>query len=395
VSAAAPTRRASAVAIAAVLGGSALAAAALAGCGAEGAASPRSTPPPLAAAVTTGSTTWATLPLGAPGVRDATFWQLVTSGGGAWTLATPPDVATNGGVVVDAGPSARVVAGVLPSGALRFSPLATSRDGGRSWAASVAPGALAAVPDALAGDGGTTLVLLAARGGAVVGSLTPGGVTTWGGTARARAALPRSACRLAALTGVATTPGVLAVVAGRCASGPRWPLVAVERAAHGPGRSAWVSIGPESPACGGLDAVRIGPTRRGLAAVGRCTSRGGPSVVAATSDGLTAWSETRPLVLRRGESLASTSLTDDGGVLVVVADEGHASRAYAARGASWIALPALPPHVLEVVGTTPSEALAADGARVTVYRAVRAARGAVSWRVVQRLVAPIASGSSS
>ena len=60
-----------------------------------------------------------------------------------------PGVADNGGLVESASAGA-VVVGVVPSGLLRFSPLAESAHGGSSWAPAFLPGALAPLPDALA-----------------------------------------------------------------------------------------------------------------------------------------------------------------------------------------------------------------------------------------------------
>ena len=68
-----------------------------------------------------------------------------------WSLVTPPGVADNGGLVESASAGA-VVVGVVPSGLLRFSPLAQSAHSGGSWAPAFLPGALAPLPDALAYD---------------------------------------------------------------------------------------------------------------------------------------------------------------------------------------------------------------------------------------------------
>ncbi len=80
-----------------------------------------------------------------------TFWQVLraTPGSSHWSVVTPEGVADNGGIVAGAS-GAAVVAGVLPSQLLRFSPLASSTDGGATWAPGLLPGALAPRPDALA-----------------------------------------------------------------------------------------------------------------------------------------------------------------------------------------------------------------------------------------------------
>ena len=96
----------------------ALVAGLLAGCsGASTGAGDASVGPgiPLASSTVTGTTTWATLPMGHLDDPLNTFWQLLAlTGGPSWALATPPGVASNGGLVAGAGPSS-VLAGFEPS----------------------------------------------------------------------------------------------------------------------------------------------------------------------------------------------------------------------------------------------------------------------------------------
>ena len=109
--------------------------------------------------------TWATLPMGAASGADQ-FWQLfvLPSGGSPWFLRTPPNIATNGAIVLAApdaaGPGGSgksagaagktLVAGVQPSLDLGFSPITSTSDLGRNWTTSPPQSGLANVPDALA-----------------------------------------------------------------------------------------------------------------------------------------------------------------------------------------------------------------------------------------------------
>jgi hypothetical protein len=77
-----------------------------AGCGsaARQAAVPGSAPPPpsLATSLVTDTGTWAVAVMGGPAASHDDFWQLLVrpAGTGKWHLATPPGVASNGGLVV-------------------------------------------------------------------------------------------------------------------------------------------------------------------------------------------------------------------------------------------------------------------------------------------------------
>ena len=109
--------------------------------------------------------TWATVPMGAASGADL-FWQLFVrpAGGSQWSLQTPPDIATNGAIVLaapamggDGGTGAKtLVAGVRPSLDLSFSPITRTSDLGQSWATQPPQSGLADVPDALAAAPGAS-----------------------------------------------------------------------------------------------------------------------------------------------------------------------------------------------------------------------------------------------
>ena len=82
------------------------------------------------------------------------FWQLFVRPAGSqrWKLATPPGTADNGGLVL-AATGRSVITAFRPSQHLTYTPLTSTGDGGQAWT-STGPldGALANVPDALAGS---------------------------------------------------------------------------------------------------------------------------------------------------------------------------------------------------------------------------------------------------
>ena len=177
-----PRRAARAAMLAA---GAVLAGTGLAGCGTvPGHAQAPSTPAvPLSAmsSVPLAGATWATVPMGAAAGPDE-FWQLfrLPRAAGRWALATPPDIATNGAILVagQTGPGASgsgasgsgasgsgaggsggsaggatagtLTAGVRPSLDLSFSPITTTADEGHSWATLPPESGLADEADALA-----------------------------------------------------------------------------------------------------------------------------------------------------------------------------------------------------------------------------------------------------
>lgn len=183
------------------------------------------TPTPLDSSVAGPETSWAVLAMGHLDEPTNTFWQMFYRSGPSsrWELATPPGVASNGGLTATIGPSGTVTAGFEPSQGLVFSPLAQTADQGTSWSQGVLPGGLAPVPDALATSGDHHfLALLRDGGGAVV---TNGGdLTSWTTITSAR---NLAASRSSAACGItefgAITEGTTGdpVVGAACARGSR------------------------------------------------------------------------------------------------------------------------------------------------------------------------------
>ena len=151
-------------------------------------------PPSLSTSLVTATGTWAVAVMGGPAAEHNDFWQLFVrpAGTGRWRLATPPGVASNGGLVMASLGAGSVVAGFRPSQDLSFSPLATTHDNGTAWTPGLVDAALADVPDALAAaPGGGRLLALLASGQAELSG--PSG-TAWTRLATRRA-LAASAAR--------------------------------------------------------------------------------------------------------------------------------------------------------------------------------------------------------
>ena len=137
-----------------------------AGCGTQTATVAGTGPPPvtvpLSTSLVTAQGTWAIAVMGGSAASDNNFWQLFVrpTGASRWSLATPPGVADNGGLVA-AGGGTSLTVGFRPSQDLAFSPLATSTDDGKNWTPGLLGAGLAGTPGAIAvASSGRALALL-------------------------------------------------------------------------------------------------------------------------------------------------------------------------------------------------------------------------------------------
>ena len=346
---------------------------------------------PLATSFAGQTGTWATLAMGHLDEPLNTFWQLLylSDSSSAWEMATPPGVASNGGLVVSFGPSATVTAGFEPSLDLRFSPLAQSTDQGSTWEPGVLPGGLASVPDSLAASAGHQyLALLRTGGGDVV--TNNGDLAEWkrvASTATLIADPSASACDVEALTAVSFAPNGEELVGAACARGPE---VGIFESVDG----AWQPIGPSVPAPEGpTQVLRLVATAAGTTAlVSAGEGRARRLVALWSSDGVKSWSVSASLPLGRG-SLTSTGVTATGGLIVTVrgADGSASASAISPSGGPWRPLAPLPAGTSVVVGAPDGvfDALIADQSSLDVDTL-----GSGGWHRTQTLNVPIQYGSS-
>jgi hypothetical protein len=359
---------------------------------------PRAAPPPppgLATSLDTSGATWAVAVLGGSAARHNNFWQLFVrpAKSAAWRLVTPPGVASNGGLVLTGqpGPDGQagrsVIAGFLPSQSLAFSPLATTRDDGASWRASVLDARLADVPDALAvAPGGGRLLALLASGG--IQQAGPN-AAAWSPLTSMHALAATSAghrCQPAAVAAVAFSPSGDPLLAVTCS---RPGVMGIFSYAAG----TWRPTGPPlpSPEVGRrVQVLRLARTAAGEAALLAARSGRSGRLLAGWSRDGRRWIVSGPLGLG-ATAVRASGFTVSGRAWVLLAN-GQAD-AIAARGAAWRQLPSPPPGTA-ALASGPSgsvDALAAGGSRLTVWRL---GRGSTSWRQVQVLHVPLAYGSS-
>ena len=391
-----------------------------AGCGsatsqtaAPDAAGPASPAPlSLQMSIQAAGATWATVPMGAASGADL-FWQLflLSAGSSQWSLQTPPDIATNGAIVLAApamggngGTGVKtLVAGVRPSLDLSFSPITRTSDLGQSWATQPPQSGLADVPDALAaapgapgGTGGSGVQLIALGQDGTV-SVTTGAGGSWRPliAERALAASPAGReCGLTGLTAVAYSPGGTPLLAGTCGrdgrvgvfseTGRTWQLA---------GPALTPSAGaPASPGGQRVQVLRL--SRAGGQDVALLEVGAAPSLsllAAWTGDGGAHW-RLSP-VLRTGATAAVSASFGDGEAGVVLA--GNQAETIAGPGAAWRRLPALPAGrtvTLALPASGPAEALAADAGTLTAWQL---AGSPAAWVKTQTIKVPIQYGSSS
>ncbi len=356
---------------------------------------------PLGSTISTSTGELAVVAMGTPRHLLDTFWQMFYRPPDAspWTLVTPPGVADNGGLVASFAtrPSggASVLAGFEPSQYLAFSPVALSRDEGRSWSPGLVPGRLAAVPDAVAeSSGDEALALLHTAGGGEVYRST-GNPTDWSEVV-GRGALASSAagrvCGVGRLTAVAVDAIRGPLVGSTCASKG---VVGI----FGLTAGAWRLIGPRVPAPSGsgpttvVRLVDAGGMVSGLVAL-TASSTTRLIAVAALAGG--SWSRSAPLRLARGGRIVSTGV-EPGGGFVVLASRPHRPPTLEVEtdpGGGWHSLPPPPRGTAAVAVGTGGEvdALSVALVQLTDWR-LDAADG--TWAKIDTVTVPIQFGSSS
>ena len=363
-----------------------------AGCGSasRSASTPSSPAVPLSltTAVTGPGATWAAVPMGA-GSGANQFWQLfmLPSGGSRWSLQTPPDIATNGALILAGQGGQGIIVGERPSLSLTFSAVTTTRNGGRGWTTLPPATGLADVPDALAAAPDGRLIALG--GNQQVTVTGPGGGWATLTTRAALAATPAArSCALTGLTAAAYTPAGSPIVAGTCG---RAGTVGVFAYAD----RTWHQAGPGLPAAlAGQPVQVLRLSRAGRVDVALLQAGTGPSaslLAAWTSDGQH-WRLSPAFRLGRAHA---GSVSFGAGGATAVALPGRRGVTLAGPASPWRALPPLPSGrtvtlALPAAGTT--DALAADGSSLTAWRL---APGSATWDRTQAIKVPIQYGSSS
>jgi hypothetical protein len=322
----------------------ALVTAVLAGCGSTRVTGTGRPPTPVTPSLATSAGyddgTWAVLVMGGSAAQHNNFWQVFTRPTGkqaAWRLATPLGVASNGGIAVAATGGPSLVAALLPSQGLHFSPLSRSTDNGAKWAADgLLDTPLAATPSALAAAPSGGLIALT-RDGVAEAAAHVGGSWTHLATERsvARSVAARS-CGLTSLTAAGYTASGTALLAGSCLRGNHAGIFAREAG------GSWVAAGPALPAALSgrtvdvLQLGRSGDTEVALLQVG--TGRTASLLGAWSTSSGSSWQLSAPYRLA-GAQPRSVAVAGQG-LGVLLSDGGPVT--VTGPDAAWRRLPALP-----------------------------------------------------
>jgi hypothetical protein len=352
---------------------------------------------PLSTSLVTAQGTWAITVMGGSAASENNFWQLFVRPAGAsrWSLATPPGVADNGGLVA-AGTGKSLVIGFRPSQELAFSPLATSTDTGKDWTPGLLDADLANDPGAIAVDpSGQALALL--QDGTIQTAPTASAAAAgqWS-ELTTRPALAASApgrdCGLQGLDAVSFGVDKTPMAVGSC---ERPGVAGVFIDTGGTWRSAGLTL-PEQYRGDRARVLRLAAASGGDVAL----LLAGHSLLAAWSNG-THWTVSAPVtgVGSVGAGSVRASGFGPGGSAWLLLSGGRAETV-SGPGAAWQELPTVPPGTMTLApaGTATLasgpgggyDALAVSGSKLTVWRLTKAA-----WVQAQLIKVPIEYGSSS
>ncbi len=334
--------------------------------------------------------------MGGAAAQHNDFWQVFVRPSGrtkTWQLATPLGVASNGGIAVAATGGPSLVAALLPSQDLRFSPLAQSTDNGAKWAADgLLDAPLAATPSALAAGPAGGLIALT-RAGAVEVAGHPGG--SWTRLASERSVASSAAARSCGLTGLTAagyTPSGATLLGGGCARDGHAGIFV--RGAGG----GWAAAGPALPAALArrpVDVLEL--ARSGAADVALLQAGAGrtASLLGAWSTGNgSGWRLSAPYPLAGAQPRSAAVAGQALGVLL----SGGRAVTVSGPGAAWQPLAALPagtaalPAGAVTLAAGPSggfQLLTAQRSQLSVWAA-----GSAGWSRAQVIKVSIPYGSS-
>ncbi len=359
----------------------------------------------MATSLATSAGSWAVVPMSG----DPTFWQVFAraANSGTWKLATPPGVASNGGLVASADGANSLTVAVRPTQDLRYSPLAETANGGASWSTGgPINAAVAASPGALSAFGGKLVALLS--NGAIEASANAG--ATWSTMAGPGAVAASSAAKgcggAVRVTTISFGPAGTEVLAGgTCGTAGTTAMFT-----YSPGTGWQRANMPVSGQIARLtDDLAVVLGKSGLSALWR----GMPSANTA-QPGQTSWSAS-PALPVSGPIIASGALAGSApaagpgalagfgapagtGAWVLLPGGRAATISAPAQTTSalppWLLLPPVPAHTTTLASGPDGavDALAVSGATLTVWRL---ASGSAVWSRVQTITVPLQYGSSS
>ena len=352
-------------------------------------------PTPLATSISGPAGTWATVAMGQLDQPLNTFWQLLyrPAGGSQWSNQVEATaVATNGGMVLAPLGGKSVVAGMLPSNRLTFTPMIATSDGGRSWQDGLIDPAVASTPDSLASNGAGRIIALVGDGRSSQVLAATDSLSTWetAATEAQLAATPAGRrCGLISLTAVAY-PGTTPMAAGSCAKPGITAVFAL-------GPTGWQAAGPPTSADSTVQVLGVrteGDTLTGLFA--STTPTGSDHLVAGwSSDAGQQWTTSPLLQVAGNQQITSFGPADGAGLFVLSSDPSGSNQLDLITGpsSSWSQLPQPPGQTATVAITAgdPPQALSVKGRILTIWTLISKSGG---WSKSQTIPVNIQFGSS-
>ncbi len=364
--------------------------------------------PTLATSVSSSNgASWAIVQMGGSAAAHDNFWELFVRPAGTttWKLATPPGVASNGGLVMAPTGTTSLVTGFRPSQDLTFSPLGATADAGVQWSQNtlLSPG-FGDVPYALAGTSSGRLLALTDEGGVELGTGLGAAWTRLSTQQALASSAAGHACGVTALTAVAWTPTGDPLIAAACRKAGYAGIFAFSA-------GTWHPAGPAMPAAlagHAMSVLGLATTGQRTTAIIAARSGAGISLVAAWSaDGGADWKLSAPLATG-GDSVASVSIWADGSAgIVLPASSGTVSSGTAAgaiigwqspgtidwQPPGWRTLPRLPAGTATLAAGPAGQPEALEVSQSTLT-ALLLAPGSGKWALAQTMQVPIPYGSS-
>jgi hypothetical protein len=353
---------------------------------------------PIATSLQSAAGTWVTLPMGHLSQPLDTFWQLFfrPTGGASWlNKVEATATATNGGLVLASAAGQPFIAAVRPADLLRFSPLISTTDGGRSWSDGLVPQGLAAGPDSLStASGGPTLALVD-RGLSARVLISTGTLSTWRTLTTARRLASgdgAAACGVQALSAVASLAGQ-AVVGASCTR-PGVVGIFAERGA------AWrldpLTL-PRTWHTGRVQVLGLEATPSGLTALLRGVGASGTTLFSASTADGARWTVAQRLAVGRQQHLVSFGPAGTGFFALTEASSGTGRLLVDdGPGTAWRKLPPPPGGTATVAFDSATaqtiDAFAVHGSTVSVWTL---GDEAGAWTRGQVIDVTIKFGSSS
>lgn len=355
----------------------------------------RNVAPPLVSSITNGQTSWSVVVMGRHDGSFNLFPELfsLTASGSRWSLVTPPGVADNGGLFIGTGTAGSALAGIGPSQALAFSPLAFSMNSGRSWTPGALEAGLHRVPSAIALGPDERAAVLVDQHGSQTVLQRNGSLEQWTTLVSAKAlATAEPDCGVTALNAIDITADGRYLLGATCSRPGSLGLFSGS-AGHW---SAVTATIPSALSTSAFETIRLSTINNMTEAIFAVRGPHSTSIVAGWSGRTTQpWSLSRPINLAQNAEIVATGAGPEGAESLVVRT-GTNLEALISNGATrtWQRIASLPIST-QSIAIEPSGAVDAFVVRTSRLSVWREVHQGGAFAKSQTINVPIAYGSSA